>query len=63
MHFKAKGQRTGPTLPVEGLPHQAAEQELIFSLTDPINLLVLAEQWQSLSAGTESTSDPSVSPR
>lgn len=63
MHFKAKGQSTGPSLSMEGLLHQAAEQELIFSLTDPINLIVLAEQWQSLSADMESTSDPLVSLR
>ena len=63
MHFKAKGRSTGPSLSVEGLPHQAAKQELILSLTDPVNLIVLAEQWQSLSADTESTSDPLVSLR
>lgn len=44
MHFKAKGRSTGPSDLMEGLPHQAAKQELIFSLTDPINLTVLAEQ-------------------
>lgn len=61
--LQGQSQSTGPALPVEGLPHQAAEQELIFSLTDPINLVVLAQQWQSLSADTESTSDPLVSLR
>ena len=63
MHFKAKGQSTGLSLSVEGLPHEAAKQEFIFSLTDPINLIVLAEWLQSLSAGMKSTSDPLVSTR
>lgn len=63
MHYEAKGQSTGPSLPVEGVPHQAAEQKLIFSLTDPINLIAPAEQWQSLNADMESASDPLVSLR
>lgn len=63
MHFKAKSKSTVPSLSVKGLPHQAAKQELIFSLTDPINLVVLAEQWQNLSADMESSSDHLVSLR
>jgi len=62
-HVKANGQLTGPSLPDEGLPHQAEKQDLVFSVTEPINLIVLAEQWQSLSTDMESTSDPLVSPR
>lgn len=63
MHFKAKGKSTVPSLSVKGLPHRAAKRELIFSLTDPINLVVLAEQWQNLSADMESSSDCLVSLR
>lgn len=43
---------------VEGLPHQAAKQELTFSLTDPITLLVRSELWQSLSADTRGCLTP-----
>lgn len=57
-------QGTGPeTLsPFEGTPSPDCWARAYF-LSDPINLVVLAELWQSLSADTESTPDPLVSLR